>query len=71
MYGEVLETREGISRNRGTERDIQASRAVVEWMQTPAGKESSKEVGEFVFRMFHDSVCAPQDRGNGVMWSPL
>lgn len=52
MFGEVLETAEGWSTNRGTDEDVRASRKVVDWLDTREGRESKKEVAEVLQQMW-------------------
>ena len=72
MQGEVLETREGFSLNRGTDRDIQASRETAEWLRSKEGRTAGVEIGHYVFRMFHNAVQhGGKECESGEEWSPL
>jgi hypothetical protein len=53
MYGEVLETAEGWSTNRGTPKDIQFSHSVNRWLDTPQGRQSLREVAQILQAMWN------------------
>ncbi len=52
MFGEVLETAEGWSLNRGSDKDVRASREVVEWLDTRQGRDAKKEVADLLQEMW-------------------
>jgi hypothetical protein len=53
MFGELLESREGVSRNRGTDEDMRDSRQVVEWLETPKGHEAKRRVAGALIRIWN------------------
>jgi hypothetical protein len=72
MHGEVLETAQAWSLNRGTEEDVRASRKVVEWLQTPDGVEAKKEVAGVLTQMWdrdhlQDEYLGLASLGSGIL----
>ncbi len=61
--GEILETAEGWSLNRGTAADIAASAEVNRWLGTPEGKQAKKEVAQVLQDMWDRDRDARDGRG--------
>jgi len=61
MFGELLESREGVSHNRGTDDDMRDSRELVEWLHSPDGDKAKRRVADALTRIREQRRNRPED----------